>query len=72
MFALGRVERKANMVNAFKAMAPFVKSGRLEGKSILLVDDIFTTGATLESAAEVLKREYKVGNIIGLTLAGGH
>lgn len=72
MFALGRVERKANMVNAFKPMAPLVKSGRLEGKSILFVDDIFTTGATLESAAEVLKREYKVENIIGLTLAGGH
>lgn len=72
MFSLGRVERKANMVNAFKAMEPLVKSGQLEGKSILLVDDIFTTGATLESAAEVLKETYKVKNIVGVTLAGGH
>ena len=38
MFSLGRVERKANMVNAFKAMEPLVKSGQLEGKSILLVE----------------------------------
>lgn len=70
MFSLGRVERKANMVNAFKAMEPLVKSGQLEGKSILLVDDIFTTGATLESAAEVLKETYKVKNIVGVTLLG--
>ena len=66
------MERNANKVNAFKAMEPLVKSGQLEGKSILLVDDIFTTGATLESAAEVLKETYKVKNIVGVTLAGGH
>lgn len=72
MFALGRVERKANMVNAFKPIPSIVEDGYLEGKNILLVDDIFTTGATLESAATILKWEYKVKDIIGITLAGGH
>nr|WP_255494033.1 phosphoribosyltransferase family protein [Veillonella sp. R32] len=44
----------------------------LKDKSVLLVDDIFTTGATLEAAAQVLVHEYKVKEVVGLALAGGH
>lgn len=42
----------------------------VDGRSILLVDDIFTSGATLEAAAEVLKKggAYRVN---GLVLASG-
>ncbi|MBP6890247.1 MAG: hypothetical protein KBB80_01795 [Veillonella sp.] len=47
------------------------RSGCLKGKTVLVVDDIFTTGATLVSAAMVLK-EMGVETIYGLTLAGGH
>lgn len=44
-------ERKANMLNAFSAEA-----GLIEGKSILLMDDVMTTGASVNSASKELKR----------------
>lgn len=46
---LNMVERQANVSGAFVAEATLV-----EGKEILLIDDVRTTGATLVSAAEVL------------------
>ena len=47
-----RVERLQNMQGVFKAK----KAKQLEGKHILLVDDVLTTGATLEVCAnELLK-----------------
>lgn len=45
---LGPVERKANLKNAF------ISKGRLEGGNVLLVDDIYTTGATVDEAARIL------------------
>lgn len=47
---LGAGERKKNLRNAFRVVKPFTY------KRILLVDDIYTTGATVEAAAEVLKQ----------------
>lgn len=41
--------RLANMQNVFSA------SGSLRGSSIILFDDVFTTGATMRSAGSVLK-----------------
>jgi ComF family protein len=59
---LSALERRRNVGGAIKA------SGRLEGKTVLVVDDVFTTGATLEACARALK---KVGaaEVDGLTLA---
>ena len=47
---LGPAERKANLNNAF------ISKGRLEGGNVLLVDDIYTTGATVDEAARILKK----------------
>ena len=43
-------ERKINLKGAFLATADFT------GKRVLLVDDIFTTGATCNECAKVLYR----------------
>jgi len=48
---LGAKERWTNMYGAFRIK----NSTDVEGKSIILVDDLYTTGATLHSAAETLK-----------------
>lgn len=45
-----REERAANVAGAFTVCKP----QRLEGKHVLLVDDVWTTGATLEAAALAL------------------
>lgn len=48
---LGRVGRTLNLHRAFWIPFP----SRIRGRAILLVDDIFTTGATFEEAAKTLK-----------------
>ena len=48
---LGREARKLNLEGVFRAPDPW----RIRGKSMLVVDDIFTTGATLEEAGKTLR-----------------
>lgn len=50
---LSEEERRENVEDAFKATA---LAGRLTGETILLVDDVMTTGATLSQCAKALKR----------------
>lgn len=49
---LGREARARNMQGAFKCVAP----EKVRGKIILLVDDVCTTGATVESCAAALRK----------------
>lgn len=49
---LGREERLANLRKAFRVPRP----DRVRGLHVLLVDDVATTGATLDAAAAALKK----------------
>lgn len=51
---LGRIARARNVQGAF-AITPRQQE-KLKNKRILLVDDVYTTGATVQMAAKVLKR----------------
>lgn len=48
---LGLAERRTNIKGAFRA-----DPGLVQGKVILLVDDVYTTGATLTECARTLRR----------------
>ncbi|MEI8289166.1 MAG: ComF family protein [Verrucomicrobiota bacterium] len=63
---LTRDQRAANMKNAF-AVAP---GTRLDGKRIILVDDVFTTGATTSAGARAL-RQAGAANVCVWTVARG-
>ena len=60
----GYKERKSNIKNAFQVVDP----SRIRQKRILLVDDVFTTGATVEECAKVLLKAGAL-NVDVLTLA---
>jgi ComF family protein len=61
---LDKHQRAANLRHAFQ----LTDSGAVQGRRILLVDDVFTTGATANACAKVLRRAQAV--VIGvLTLA---
>ena len=56
-------ERWNNMIGAFEARPSLVR-----GQPILLIDDVFTTGATLQACAQALLLE-GAGQVYGLTAA---
>jgi competence protein ComFC len=61
---LKRPDRLKNVADAFTLKA----GADVHGKSILLVDDVTTTGATLQEAAKVLKRN-GAAKVVCLTVA---
>jgi ComF family protein len=60
--SLSQKQRKENVENIFEL------KGEVFGKSFYLFDDVWTSGATLKSAAKVLKKA-GAKNVWGLTLA---
>ncbi len=60
---LHRQERLKNVRGSFE-----YRGESLNGKSILVIDDVMTTGSTLGEAARVLKKS-GASNVLGLTLA---
>jgi ComF family protein len=60
---LSRAERHANVRGAFEAARR-----RVSGRSILLLDDVATTGATLSACASALYSE-GAGGVYAFTLA---
>ena len=63
---LTRTQRIKNIKDAFALEGGF----KLKGLNILLVDDVFTTGATMQESARVLKNA-GAGVVWGLVLARG-
>lgn len=61
--ATGVEERRRNVADAFVC-----RDERIKGKRIILIDDVCTSGATLESCATALK-EGGAASVWGLTLA---
>ena len=56
-------ERRQNVIDAFVS-----RDGRVSSKQIILIDDVCTSGATLESCATALKSKGAI-SVWGLTLA---
>jgi len=61
--AVDVAERRRNVADAFVC-----RDERISGKQIILIDDVCTSGATLESCASALKSK-GAASVWGLTLA---
>lgn len=64
---LGKKEREANLAHAFAAGKGIAD---IRGSRVLLVDDVFTSGATLRSCGKVLRRA-GAAEVSSVTLAAG-
>lgn len=71
MWTLTKEERRKNMKGHFLVRSAMADSYVDKEISILLVDDIYTTGATLLEAAETIHAILPRANIKALTLASG-
>jgi ComF family protein len=63
---LSRLERENNLIDAFSVVEP----DAVGGKKVLLVDDVFTTGATVENISLTLRRSHTEAVFV-ITAAGG-
>jgi len=71
--SLDRDERLRNLRGAFalRQPRPWQAKTALQGRRILLVDDVFTTGATTSECARVLRREGGAEKVVVITAARG-
>jgi ComF family protein len=68
---LDRAERLGNLKNAFALSALARWRGAYSGAKVLLVDDVFTTGATAHECARVLKQQGGAQRVVVVTVARG-
>lgn len=71
MWTLTKEERRKNMKGHFLVQSTMVDVYNNRALNVLLVDDIYTTGATLLEAAETIHTVLPRANIKALTLASG-
>ncbi len=64
-FGLNREQRRHNLRDAFQLR----REELLAGKSVLLVDDVMTTGATVGEVSRVLRGQSRVATIVVIVLA---
>ncbi|MBU6301938.1 MAG: ComF family protein [Verrucomicrobia bacterium] len=67
--SLDQESRLENLKDAFVLVRQPEVLERIEGKRILLVDDVFTTGATTHECAKVLKAQGKASMVAVITVA---
>lgn len=63
---LKKQDREKNLKNAFEVNKKYLEL--LRGKKILLIDDVTTTGTTLENCAKILKK-HGAKKVVALTIA---
>ena len=63
-----RNARQANVAQAFELNQELIEKYRLKQKTVFLIDDVATTGSTLNECAKVLK-EHKVKKVYAVVLA---
>lgn len=66
---LTRKQRLTNLKNAF-IIRPKLQTN-LAGATVILIDDVFTTGSTAHECSRLLKKEGKAKSVIILTLVRG-
>jgi len=64
--SLNKNERVKNVKGIFSVDKKYLK--KIEGKTVIIIDDVTTTGATLNECAKVLKKN-GVGRVYALTMA---
>lgn len=69
---LTRHQRLENLRGAFAVKDRFAREdSELRGRAVLLVDDVFTTGATTNECAKVLRRDAGVQKVVVISVARG-
>jgi competence protein ComFC len=69
---LTRAQRLESLTHAFQLSPRYAQQhSNLRGRSIILVDDVFTTGSTADECARLLRKEGNVQKVVVVTAARG-
>lgn len=69
--SLSRNQRRENLRHAFAMIPGLQRRSALRGRTVLLVDDVLTTGTTANECARILKRTAGVEKVVVITVARG-